>query len=137
MRDHVRILGYLHIVLSGLGILGALAVLLVFGGAVGLVGMTNPPHSDAWRIGIPVIGVVGTAIAALVLLLSVPGLIAGVGLLKFRPWARLLTIVLSALNLVNVPVGTALGIYGLWVLLQAETERLFDQAPRPYGAGPA
>jgi hypothetical protein len=48
-----------------------------------------------------------------------------VGLLKFQPWARVLTIVLCAINLLNVPFGTALGIYGLWVLLNSETEQLF------------
>ncbi len=131
MRDHVRILGYLHIVFGALGLFGALVVLLIFGGAAGIVGMTNPNDAEAWHIAIPIIGVVGTAIAVLVLLLSLPGLIAGFGLLKLRPWARILTIVLSALNLLNVPFGTALGIYGLWVLLQAETERLFVPGP-PY-----
>jgi len=38
--------------------------------------------------------------------------------------------------LLSVPIGTALGIYGLWVLLRPETEALFVQAPRPYGAMP-
>ena len=63
----------------------------------------------------------------MVVVLSLPGIIAGIGLLKLQPWARILAIVISALNLLNVPIGTALGVYGLWVLLQAETERLFAQ----------
>jgi hypothetical protein len=124
-------LGYLHIVFGALGLLGALIVFVVFGGAAGIVGMTNPHDPDAWRVAIPIIGIVGTAITALVLALSLPGLIAGFGLLRLRPWARILTIVLSALNLLSVPIGTALGIYGLWVLLQADTERLFAPAT-PY-----
>jgi hypothetical protein len=66
-------------------------------------------------------------------LLSLPGLIAGVGLLNLRPWARTLAIVLSALNLLHVPFGTALGIYGLWVLLQEETERIFVARHNPPG----
>ena len=126
MRDHVRILGYLHIVFGALGLLGALIVLLIFGGAAGLVGYTNPHDPEAWHIAIPVIGIVGTAIVSLIVLLSVPGLIAGLGLLKFRPWARTLTIVLSVINLIHVPIGTAIGVYGLWVLLKPETERLFS-----------
>lgn len=59
----------------------------------------------------------------IILLLSVSGIIAGVGLLKFYP--RILTIVLSALNLLNIPIGTALGVYGLWVLLSPQAEPLF------------
>ncbi len=127
MRDHVRILGYLHIVLGALGLLGALVVFTVFGGIAGIVGFAAPHDADA-RIAIPILGFIGAVIAAFVLLLSLPGLIAGFGLLKLRPWARILAIVLSALNLLNVPIGTAVGIYGLWVLLQAGTERLFAQS---------
>ena len=125
MRDHVRILAYLHIVFGALGTIAAVIVLFVFGGIAGIVGATNPGDPDAWHVAMPVIGVVGLVICGFVLLLSLPGLIAGFGLLRFRPWARMLAIVLSALDLPGVPIGTALGVYGLWVLLQPETERLF------------
>ncbi|MCS6953539.1 MAG: hypothetical protein RMK57_02955 [Bryobacterales bacterium] len=123
MRDHVRILGILYLVFGGLGLLAALLILLLFGGVAGLVGVfSQEPEA---RVAIPVLGVIGAALFLLLVLLSVPGLIAGAGLLKFRPWARLLAIVLSAINLLNVPFGTALGVYGLWVLFQRETEALF------------
>jgi uncharacterized SAM-binding protein YcdF (DUF218 family) len=56
--------------------------------------------------------------------LSAPGLIAGIGLLTFKPWASTLTIIVSALHLLNIPFGTALGIYGLWILLKDETKAL-------------
>jgi len=42
-----------------------------------------------------------------------------------RPWARVLTIVISAFDLLHVPFGTALGVYGLWVLLSSQGEALF------------
>ena len=125
MRDHVRILAYLHIFFGALGLLAALAVLFIFGGLAGIVGAANPHDPEAWHVAIPILGMIGTVVFVLVLLLSLPTVIAGAGLLKFRPWARILTIVLSALNLPMVPFGTALGIYGLWVLLQQETERMF------------
>jgi hypothetical protein len=131
MRDHVRILAYLHIIFGSLGVLCAVVVLFVFGGIAGIVGVANPHDPDAWHIAIPVLGIVGAAICGFVMLLSIPGIIAGVGLLKFRPWARILTIVLSALDLLHVPLGTALGVYGLWVMLNAETERLFSFTPQP------
>jgi hypothetical protein len=125
MRDHVRILAYLNIVLGGLGTIAAVIVLFVFGGIAGIVGAANPGDPEAWHIAMPVLGIIGVVISGLVLLLSLPGVITGFGLLKFRPWARMLGIVLSALNLPGFPIGTALGVYGLWVLLQPETERLF------------
>ena len=59
---------------------------------------------------------------------SLPGLIAGIGLLNFRSWARILAIVISVLDLIHVPFGTALGVYGLWVPLSQGSERLFRPA---------
>ncbi len=123
METHVKTLGVLHIALGILGTLGALVVIVIFGGAAALIGASDV-DVDA-RIAVPVVGIVGTIIALFILLVSLPGIVAGVGLLKFRPWARIMTIILAALNLLNLPFGTALGIYALWVLLPAQTERLF------------
>jgi hypothetical protein len=58
-------------------------------------------------------------------LLSAPGLIGGIYLLKHRPWARILVLVLGFINLIEIPIGTALGIYTIWVLLKNETVQLF------------
>ncbi len=125
MRDHVRILGYLNIAMGALGLIGALVIAIAFGGAAGIVRMAAPQEPDAMRVAVPIIGIVVTAIFVFLIAISLSGIVAGAGLLHFRPWARILTIVLSALNLLNVPLGAALGVYGLWVLLQAQTWRLF------------
>ncbi len=125
METHVRILGILNLVLGGLGTLGALAVLVLFGGIAGFVGVTGGMH-EAARIAAPILGFIGVVLTFLILALSLPCLIVGYGLLNYRPWARLIGIVVSALNILNVPLGTALGVYGLWVLLNPETERLFN-----------
>ena len=82
---------------------------------------------------LPIIGVAGSALVIFLLALSLPGLITGIGLLKFQSWARILGIVLSAINLINIPFGTILGIYGLWVLLSKETEPLFSGSQTPVG----
>jgi len=50
------------------------------------------------------------------------GIAIGAGLLMRQPWARMLTIVFGAISLIDIPFGTALGIYTLWVLLPAESE---------------
>ena len=57
--------------------------------------------------------------------ISLPGLIGGIGLLNLASWSRIFMIVISALDLLNVPFGTALGIYGIWTLTRPETEALF------------
>jgi hypothetical protein len=123
MEQHVKILGILHIVFGALGVLLAVVMLLLFGGIAGLIG-ANDYSRDA-HISVPLLGGIGAIVFFVLLVLSLPALIAGVGLLQFRSWARILTIVISVLDLIHVPFGTALGIYGLWVLLSEGSERLF------------
>ena len=130
MQEHVRILGILYIVFGALGLLAALVLFAVFGLGGALVGAAAARDPDAVAA-LPFIGIIGTFVVGLVAVMSLPGLIAGMGLLKYRPWARILTIVLSALHLFSVPVGTALGAYGLWVLLNNETEQIFLHPPLP------
>jgi hypothetical protein len=68
------------------------------------------------------------------LMLAIPELIIGYGLWHCRPWARMAGIVLSVLSLLWVPFGTIVGIYGLWVLLNKESERLFGMTGTPVAA---
>jgi hypothetical protein len=132
MTTHVKVLAVLYLVFSGMFLLAAMLILVTLGGAATVVGTTAP--SDEAAIALPIIGITGTALLVFFMALALPGLAAGWGLLNFRPWARILGIVLSAINLLNFPFGTLLGIYGLWVLLSKETELLFtasSQGVRP------
>ena len=124
MQQHVKVLAILHIILGGLGVLAALVVMAVFGGLAGLAHLSDAGGADGAFAG-GVLGLIGAAVTIVVLIFSVPGLIAGVGLLSFQPWARILTIVVSALELPAFPFHTALGVYGLWVLLSPEGTALF------------
>ncbi|PYR90683.1 MAG: hypothetical protein DMF84_19760 [Acidobacteria bacterium] len=129
MVTHVKVLGVLYILVSALGLLAALFLMLAVSAATGIVATAADPHDAA--IALPIIGISGTALVTFLLLLSAPGLITGIGLLKYRPWARILGIVLSAINLIHIPIGTALGIYGLWVLLNKDTEGMFKTGVVP------
>ena len=62
MDTHVKVLGILYIAVSALSLLGALFLMLVFGGTAGIVGATADP-SDA-AIAIPILGIAGTALVA-------------------------------------------------------------------------
>jgi hypothetical protein len=128
MTTHVKVLGVLYIVFSALGICGALFMGLLFGTASGIVA-ANADHDAA--VALPIIGLAGSALVVFLLALSIPGLVAGIGLLKLKPWGRIVGIVIAAINLINIPFGTILGVYGLWVLLNKETERMFSAAPSP------
>ncbi|MBL8221491.1 MAG: hypothetical protein JNL62_19810 [Bryobacterales bacterium] len=132
MDTHIKILGILHIVFGAMGLLAGLFVMALFGGIAGLVGAAGGGGDSL--IAIPILGGIGALVLLLALVLSLPGLIAGIGLLKFRPWARVLMIILSALHLLNFPFGTALGVYGLWALLSVDAQRLFNGGSAVTGA---
>lgn len=116
MRDHVRILSWCFIVYSAIIVMVGVGVgsIVLFGGAL-----------SGDREAIFITGAVGTAIACLLIVISLPGMLAGIGLLKMKPWARIVAIIVGVLHILSFPLGTALGIYTLWVLLNAETEGLF------------
>jgi hypothetical protein len=127
METHVKVLGVANLAVGGCMLLAAVFLFLTVGGVAGIVGATADPQDAA--IAIPILGLAGTGLAAFLTFFALPSLITGYGLLSFKPWARVVGIVLSAISLVNFPVGTALGAYGLWVLLNKETERLFNNIP--------
>src|SRR5262249_15492618 len=126
MQSHVKVLAILHIIFGVLGVLIALGVFVFLGGIAGVIQHDNDP--DAAEV-VPILGAIGGLVLLVLLALSIPGIAAGVGLLSYQPWARILTIVLSILDLINIPFGTALGVYGLWVLFTAEGAQLFEQRP--------
>jgi hypothetical protein len=137
MQSHVRTLGILHIVFGGLGVLLGIVALFFFGGIAGLISATE--HDPDAALAVPIMGMVGTIIFLISLLLSLPGIVAGIGLLSYKPWARILTIVLSFIHIVNVPIGTAVGVYGLWVLFSPDVTATFEGRGRYVNssAGPA
>jgi hypothetical protein len=130
MDTHIRLAAWLRIIWSGLGLIPALLFLLAFGGA----GIIASVLSGA-AIAAPLIWVIGSFIALMIAITALPGLIAGWGLLAYQPWARILNIVLGALDLFNFPLGTALGGYSLWAMLHPETVALFEGG-RPLGRCP-
>jgi len=127
VQTHVKVLGVLYLAVGGCMLLGALFLAMTMGGVAGIVGASADPEDAA--IAVPILGIAGTALAGFFGIFSLPSLITGYGLLNFKPWARIVGIVLSAISLIMIPFGTIVGAYGLWVLLSKETERLFSSAP--------
>ena len=127
MQTHVKVLGVVYLAVGACMLLGAVFLALTMGSVAGIVGATAEPEDAA--IAIPVLGLAGTALAAMLGVFALPSLITGYGLLYYKPWSRIVGIVLSAVSLINIPLGTVVGAYGLWVLLNKETERLFSTTP--------
>jgi protein-S-isoprenylcysteine O-methyltransferase Ste14 len=123
MDTHVRVLGVLNIAIGVVGLIIALLTMIGVGGAAGIISASAEPEDAA--LAIPILSIVGGLVVAVVFAFSVPSVVTGIGLLYFKPWARILGIVLSAIALLGFPWVTLLGIYGLWVLFNKDTERLF------------
>ena len=118
MKKHVNIAGILQIVFGSFLVLGALVIALAFGFVDQFV---DDPTA------IKVLGIVGTPLVALLLLFGGGMIAGGVGLFYCKPWARILTLVLAAMGLLNIPIGTLKGVYIIWVLVQSETMSLFEK----------
>lgn len=73
---------------------------------------------DTAREFLPVLGFLGRFAFPLVLTTSLLGIVAGFGLLRLQPWARVIAIVVSLIQLFVIPFGTAFAILALWFLLR-------------------
>ena len=125
MGQHVKIIGILHVVLGGMGVLAAVAFLALFNGIASIVG-TQAQASDA-AVAVPVLGGIGGILFVVCLVFSLLSLVGGIALLNMASWSRVFMLVVSALYLINIPIGTALGIYGIWALTKPETQLLFER----------
>jgi hypothetical protein len=118
MKKHVTVVGAIHIGFGILGLIGAVALSFVFTFLIGVVGNEDVPAMlfRFLRVSLPL----------LVGFMSTLGLVGGIGLLLHKAWARYVVIVVAALGCLNIPIGTLKGVYSLWVLLQDETIKLFE-----------
>ena len=117
MEKHISLVAVLHIGFSILGLMiGAIAIIILV--STGIVSQ----DSEAFLV----LTIVGISLAIFMFITCIPGLIGGIGLLKKKNWARLLLLIISAIDLLNVPLGTALGAYSLWVLVQEKTIEQFN-----------
>ena len=123
VAKHLSALALFWICISGFRVLGAGGIMFA-GGMVRNLSFGDPFPNHLIRGLFPAIG-------TLMLLGAIAGCICAGGLFKKRPWARVLGLILGTLALLDPPFGTALGIYTLWVLLPAESEREYQALARP------
>jgi hypothetical protein len=122
MKKHVELIGILYIALHCVLLLVGIGIFIIFAG-IGAMAASFTVTEGIFTSSL--FTIIGFCAGVLFLLFSLPGIIAGIGLLKRRPWARMFTLILSAFNLINIPLGTALAIYSFWVLMQDETIAMF------------
>ena len=123
MVSHVDLLGMLFIVWGLLTTLVGVSTLALGVGAVALITSANRGEGGEFAAGITV--AIFTALAIIAIVWGIVHVAVGVPLRRRRPWSRIVALVLGSIDLLLLPYGTALGVYGLWVLLHEDGKKLF------------
>lgn len=117
MKKHVTLVAAFHIGFSAIGLIGATIMFFALSFAGSFVHDVDVAGE--------VMKFIATFVPTMVILVSLLGLIGGIGLLSFQRWARILAMVISGIGCLAFPVGTAIGIYSLWTLMQDDSLKLF------------
>ncbi len=117
MDKHVHFIAILWIIYGILGIVFGFFVFLA------LFGISFIPNMGDIAPGI--LRIAAWVISLFLMTLALPQLIGGVALLQRKEWGRILVLVISFFQLINFPLGTALAVYSLIILLREDTVRLF------------
>jgi hypothetical protein len=133
MEKHIQLVGILNIVYRSALLL--LSLVLFFIAAVFnrfmdmIIRLSAADIREIPAEILDIVPLVLVVVAFLMFIVSTVGIVAGIGVLGRKRWGRILMLVVSFFNLLRIPVGTILGGYSIWVLLNDETIRLFE-APR-------
>jgi hypothetical protein len=125
VNRHVDLVGLLHVLWGGLGVLLGVALVILAAGALAIAKM--PEHkASAVAAGLTAIALGGVGVV-----LAAGGALSawiGTGLRRHRAPARVAAFALALLNLFILPFGTALGIYTFWTLAHHDARELFEPA---------
>lgn len=123
MEVHKRILGILYIISGTLQILGFVFLSALLSLLFPFI-FDHAQIDDQWVL-VWIVPFIRTISVIMILLFSIPTIIAGWGVLSKKKWALTLAMILGCFKLFSFPVGTALGIYTIWIY--TEDHRLSRQ----------
>lgn len=113
MENHKKILGILYVVSGSLTMLVIFGISMLATTIMALVAHNVDPQDAA------IMELVARLLQILpviiVVFFSIPSIIAGIGLLYKQSWALILALILGCFKLFSFPLGTALGVYTIWV----------------------
>lgn len=124
MEVHKRILAILYIISGSLQILGMLFVTAFISTFIPLIMDEAGPDAQwvfVWLV--PFIRIIAIVV---ILFFSIPSIIGGVGLLNNKSWSLTLLLILGCFKLFSFPIGTAIGIYTIYVY--SENHKISSQS---------
>ena len=116
MEVHKRILAILYIISGSFQILAMIILSSVISILIPFIMEEAGPEGQwifVWLV--PFIRFIAVGI---IILFSIPSIIGGIGLLNHKKWALTLLLILGCFKLFSFPIGTAIGIYTIWVYSQ-------------------
>ena len=121
-QDHNKTLGIMHLIWGGFNALVIIVIALFIFAAGGFAAAAPdaPPEVAA------IFGVVGVLLLVFGLLFALPSLLAGYAMLKRKSWARVAGIVAAVFAVLNLPFGTALGVYTFWFLFGQQGQDFYQ-----------
>ena len=127
-RDHAKLLGLLFWLLTGLQVLiiGLIGVFYLFFFGIMFTQMPHGRNDPPPEMFLPIIIVVVAILLVTTVAFAIPKIVAGYGLRTEKSWARVWAIVACCMAVMSVPLGTAVGVYGLIFLLGDQGKAYFD-----------
>ena len=117
MKKHVTVVGAIQIGAGILGLIGALTVFFALNFAKGMVGDEDVPSV--------VLSFLSISLPILIGFMATLSLVGGIALLSYKSWARILVMIVSVMGCFFIPIGTLVGVYSIWTLMQDDTIKLF------------
>ena len=121
METHKRILGILYIISGVLHIIGMIFLSFIFTLIFPLV-FEHAHIDDQWVL-VWIVPFLRAIAAFIILLVAIPSVIGGWGMLSGKKWAFTLILILGCFKLFSFPIGTALGVYTIWAFSEAHKDQ--------------
>lgn len=113
LDGHKKILGIVYVVSAVLTITGMLLVRAIL--SIVFSFALNEADPDDRQVIDMILSLMQFLPFVIIIFISVPTLIAGIGLLTRQSWALLLALIMGCLKLFSFPIGTAIGVYAIWI----------------------
>lgn len=121
MKKHVTAVGAIQIGFGSLGLIASVGAYILFSNLLDFIPKDGMPEFAA-----SFLSYLFKALPIVLGCISLLGLVGGIGVLSYKPWARIMVIIVAVIGCLNIPIGTLAGVYSIWVMMQDETLKLFS-----------